>query len=454
MSGKNTRNFVIFGGTGDLSYRKLMPALFNLYKRGKLGQGDRILAIGRREYSTAAYTDIITEWIKQFARYEKSEQDLQEFFKHIHYVKMDFTKVDAYKNLEALLTQKASDTHIFYFAVAPKFFEDISQGLETLSSLKHKRIVLEKPFGETLERAEKLSIHLEETFGRENIYRIDHYLGKEMVRSITTIRATNPLFRYGWNKDNIEKVSIAALEEVGVGSRGGYYDEAGAMKDMVQNHLMQILTLVAMELPQSMDDMQSLQSNQEAVLTHLRPLELVNIQEDVILAQYSGYTDEENIASNSRTETYAQCRIFIDNERWENVPFILTTGKKLAARSMEVCIAFKAVGGAPANSLTLEVQPREGVKFSFNIKKPGEENTIIPVQMDFCQSCNANLTRNSPEAYERLLDAVLQEDGTWFSTWKQIAASWRYIEGLKQEHQRAGLPLLLYEAASHGPKPL
>ncbi len=451
MNGTNKTTFTIFGGTGDLSYRKLLPALFNLYLRSKLGQNDRILVIGRRDYTTNDYIEIIKDWIIKFARFEKNEASLQQFFKHIQYLKMDFTNIQAYENLSSVLNEGSFDKNIFYLAVAPKFFEQISCGLASICQEKNVSIVLEKPFGETLARAEELSSSLENNFGAENIYRIDHYLGKEMVRSILNIRSTNPIFIKSWNNDCIQEVHISALEEEGVGTRGGYYDEAGAMKDMLQNHLMQILTIVAMELPNSIMDITSIQANQEKLLSCLRPLNKVDIKKDVTIAQYEGYLDELQISPNSTTETYAKCQIFVDNERWKNVPFILTTGKKLNTRLMEVVIWFKPIGDAPANSLVFDVQPREGVKLRFNIKEPGESENIIPVEMDFCQSCNMNFNHNTPEAYERLIDAVFQGDRIWFSTWKQIAASWSYIEGLKKQYHKLNLPMRSYKAGSNGP---
>ncbi len=455
MSGTNKMNFIIFGGTGDLSYRKLLPALFNLYKRGRLGQSDCIYAIGRREYSDKEYKDIIKDWIIKFTRFEADNEAINEtiddFFNYINYIQMDFTQIDEYKKLIPFLTKSSLEKNIFYLAVAPKFFENISEGLMTISSTKNMRIVLEKPFGETLARAQELSNTLEKCFGEKNIYRIDHYLGKEVVRSILTMRATNPVFLRTWNKENIQDICIQALEEVGIGSRGAYYDEAGAMKDMLQNHLMQILSIVAMELPDSISDIAAIQRNQEEVLSSLRLLEKVDLACDLTLAQYEGYLAEAQVSPNSQTESYVSCRLFIDNERWQDVPFILTTGKKLATRSMSIIVNFKPIGHSPANRLIFEVQPREGVRFSFNIKEPGESNAILPVEMEFCQSCNLDYNSNTPEAYERLIDAVMQADRTWFSTWKQIASSWSYIEALKHEHKKLKLPLLSYEVGSEGP---
>ncbi len=452
MHGTVKRNFVIFGGTGDLSYRKLLPAFFNLFIRNILGKYDRIFIIGRRPYSTEAYIESAQEWLQKFARFDTCSAHVQAFFTHVYYVQMDFTQLEAYEKLSTVLNAAACDTNIFYFAVAPKFFERITLGLASIPLREDTRIVLEKPFGETLERAEELSHSLEKHFGPQNIYRIDHYLGKEMVRSILSMRSTNPIFKHCWNKEAIQEVSIAALEEVGVGSRGGYYDEVGAMKDMLQNHLMQILSLVAMELPENITDIAAIQKNQEEVFAALRPLTQVDIASDVLLAQYDGYVNEGQISLHSLTETYAKCRIFIDNHRWHGVPFVLTTGKKLAQRYMEVAITFTPLGDAPSNVLIFEVQPREGVRLRFNSKKPGENAGIISVEMDFCQSCEVNFTSNTPEAYERLIDAVIQGDRAWFSTWKQIAASWHYVEGLKKAYHEQGLPVLSYAAGSTGPK--
>ncbi len=450
MNGNNKTNLLLFGATGDLAYRKLLPALYNLYVKNRLDTCDRIIAIGRRDYEIKEYLSIIKDWIEKFARFEKNNEKLLSFFKLIHYVKMDFTNVDEYQKLLKEL-DNTQNVNIAYYAVAPKFFEIISKGLTTLKKYAEFRIVIEKPFGESLTRAEELNKELEKQYGAKNIYRIDHYLGKEVVRSILTIRATNPIFMQAWNKECIEKVSISAFEEVGVGSRGDYYDQAGAMKDMLQNHLLQILSIIAMELPDSLTDISSIEAKQEELLHFLRPIQKLDIKKDLILAQYEGYTKEEKVSPLSKTETYVKSTVYLDNDRWQDVPFILTTGKKMSTRRMQVVVTFKSINNAPSNELIFEVQPSEGVVLSFNIKEPGESNKTIPVQMEFCQSCNIDYNSNTPEAYERLIDAVIKGDRAWFSTWGQISKSWNYVEALKNEHKKLGLPILIYKQGEDGP---
>lgn len=445
MSGKINRNFIIFGGTGDLTYRKLIPALYNLYVEKKLKDDDRILIIGRREYTNDDYINIVKPWIEQYSRISFNEEIFKNFSNNIEYHKIDFANLDNYTSLSKYFCDCDINQNIFYLAVAPLFFDIITDGISTLKCLEKTKIIIEKPFGETILEAEKLNNKLISCFGKENIYRIDHYFGKEMVQNIETIRFTNLLFKNSWDSKAIEQIEIIAHEEVGVETRASYYDKAGALKDMVQNHLMQILSLVAMEEPNTQYD---IKQRQEQVFESLRPIDKIDIKKTLVLAQYFGYKQEPGVNPDSNTETYAMCKLFVDNDRWQDVPFYIKTGKRMATREMNIIVTFKSLNEATPDILTFKIQPEEGVKLEFNIKKPGNTDEVIRAEMDFCQSCVAAHRINTPEAYERLLYAVVNSDQSLFSTWKQIYLSWDYINKLKQKYIDENIGMCYYEQAS------
>lgn len=442
MSGTINRNFTIFGGTGDLTYRKLLPALYNLYVEKHLGDDDHILIVGRREYSREDYLDIIREWVSKYARVTFDVSTFLGFTKLIEYYHMDFTQSKDYAQLSKHLKKDKISENIFYFAVSPAFFAVISEGISSLKLADQPKLIIEKPFGETLDEAEKLNYNLMEHFGKDNIYRIDHYLGKEMVQSVQTIRFSNLLFKECWNNRCIDKVEIIAHEEVGVETRASYYDNTGALKDMVQNHLMQILSLIAMEEP---NEHYPLKIRQQQVFESLRPIENVDVKKSLLLAQYKGYLQEPGVAPNSQTETYALCKFFVDNERWQGVPFYIKTGKRIAAREMNVIITFKTIKGETPDVLIFKIQPTEGVRIEFNIKQPGYTNDHARAEMDFCQDCILEYRASTPEAYERLISAVMDGDNSLFSTWEHISLSWDYISKLKQKYDDAKIKVHYYE---------
>lgn len=445
-------HFTIFGGTGDLTFRKLLPALYNMYVSEKFNQDFRIIIIGRREFSNASYCAKAKEWVQEFARLPYREHDFEEFAKGIQYVQMDFTKEESYEQLNSFYKENGIHDHIFYFAVAPRFFSVIAHGLSNVEGAREGKVIIEKPFGEDLPSARILNEDLEEFFTQERIYHIDHYLGKEMVRNMQAIRFMNPIFTDVWNHKYIENVQISAMENVGVETRGGYYDQSGALKDMVQNHLFQILSIVGMEQPSEFFG-EDMHKKQIQVLQSLRPVEKLDMKDTMVLGQYFGYQKEPAVARGSQTETYAALRLFIDNERWKDVPFYIRTGKKLNRREMEVAITFKRANpNVEPNVLLIKIQPTEGVYFQFNIKKPGDSDEVVTTSMDFCQSCYDINRINTPEAYERLLIAVVHHDCSWFSKWDQIEASWQYIEQLKTRFQEEKLPLANYATQSSGPR--
>lgn len=442
--------FTIFGGTGDLTFRKLLPAFYNMCIANDPQFKCQLIIIGRRNYSTEQYCAIAKNWVKKFARLPYTEENFTKFTQKISYYQMDFTDLNAYTALNDYYSTNNLAEHIFYFAVAPRFFDIIAEGLTKVCLACKGKVILEKPFGENLDSAKLLNKNLEKFFSPENIFRIDHYLGKEMVRNIQTLRFSNPIFSNLWNSRYIESVQISAPEDMGIESRGGYYDASGALRDMVQNHLFQILSIVAMEWPEQFSST-AMHDAQIRILRAMRPVK--NIREALVLGQYKGYHQENLVKPNSTTETYAALRVFIDNERWWGTPFYIRTGKKLNRREIKIAIVFRPsfLEKAPQNILIIKVQPSEGVYLQFNMKTPGDTEEITQAKMDFCQTSYVNRL-NTPEAYERLIKACIDNNKSWFSQWDQIELSWNFIDKLHELYKWENLPVFKYDANSTGPE--
>ena len=442
--------FTIFGGTGDLTFRKLLPALYNIEASDDKVFCPRVVVIGRRDYTSETYRTMAREWVEKFARLHFKEETYQKLAERILYYRMDFTDEKEYGGLDSFYKKMGAGNHIFYFAVAPRYFSTIVNGLKSVAGAEHGKVVLEKPFGEDLSSAAKLNRTMESFFKPDHIYRIDHYLGKEMVRNIQIIRFANPIFSNVWDAEHIECIQISAMEEVGVETRGGYYDHSGALKDMVQKHLFQILTIVAMEQPGSLA-VEDMHREQIKVLRALQVPE--DISQSMVLGQYGGYREEPSVDRNSSTETYAALKLSVDNDRWRGMPFYVRTGKKLGRREMQVAVVFKSPApGLESNILNIKIQPTEGVYLQFNIKKPGETEEIIQAKMDFCQSCSYVNRMNTPEAYERLLGACMRGERSWFSQWDQVETSWNYVDEVREKYREMGLPVHIYEQGSAGPE--
>ncbi|MEF9919989.1 MAG: glucose-6-phosphate dehydrogenase [Erysipelotrichaceae bacterium] len=444
-------SLTLFGGTGDLTLRKLLPALYNLVANKEWDTKAKIIIIGRRDYDHNQYCDMVKPWVKKFARLSFQEETFDELCHSILYFQMDFTNKDNYHELNHLYDNYKLRNHIFYFAVSPQFFSIIIDGLKVVEHSNEASLMIEKPFGENLKAAKLLNKKMEDFFIKDNIYRIDHYLGKEMIRNIQTIRFTNPIFSNIWNHEFIESIQISAFEDIGVENRGDYYDQSGALKDMVQNHLLQILSIIAMEQPSNNED--AMHEEQLKVLRSMRSINNISIKDTMVMGQYDGYQSEPKVAKDSKTETYVGLRLFIDNERWQDMPFYIRSGKKLNKREMEVAIVFKqSYAQAQPNVLVIKIQPMEGIYLQFNIKKPGNSNEIMKVNMDFCQSCLEVNRINTPDAYERLLLACIKKEPYWFSKWDQIELSWDYMERLHQLYLEEGNKIYSYPPGSAGPR--
>lgn len=453
MNQMNKQIVTIFGGTGDLTYRKLLPAFYNLLKTNQLPKDFHIVIIGRQPLTTQDYHDLLKPWLKEHARLEVSDAVVQQLLSYVTYFKMVFTEDEGYPRLKAHFDSLSKDADLmYYFAVAPSFFEAIATQLDKFELINNAKIIIEKPFGNDLASATSINMTLTKIFGEDNIYRIDHYIAKEMVQNIFTIRFSNAIFANIWDHHLIDNIQISANEMVGVENRGSFYDETGALKDMFQNHLLQILSIVTMDKPHSFDA-KHIHEKQEEILEHLI---IKDYSTDVVYGQYTAnqeslsYKEEDRVNEDSDTETFVALKLGINTSQWKGVPIYVRTGKRMASRSTHIAIEFKQENGAPRNVLVINIQPEEGVTFRFNIKTPGQSNDISSVSMDFCQSCNYENRMNTPEAYERLLKAALDSDHTLFASYKQVKLSWALVEAIAS--QTVNNKTYPYPAFTNGPK--
>ena len=439
---------VIFGSTGDLTKRKLIPALYELRRKGRLHECTPIVCVGRRAFDDGSFVRHLEP--ERFIE-GADEESLQGFLRNVRYLHMDIGSAtprdlkEAIKGIEEEFS--CSTSKLFYLAVPPSLFGPITDLIVPLKGEGDgwQRVVFEKPFGHDLDSATKLQSSVSEVFDEEDIFRIDHYLGKALVQSILAFRFSNPLFENSWDRDDIERVEIVASEDLGVETRAGYYDRSGALLDMVQNHLLQVLSLVAMDAPSSLEA-DAIRDRTAEVVRSLR-------LDSWVRGQYAagngmrGYHEEEGVAADSETETYVSLRLLVDTPRWHDVPFIIRTGKRLKARFAHVKVFFKPsrlFSASSPNVLTLRIQPDEGIAFSFNVKRP-EQQGLEEVDMDFCHPCHFG--PNTAEAYESLLAEVLKGDHTLFPRWDWLEASWSFIDAINERKP----PLKRYPAGSDGP---
>jgi glucose-6-phosphate 1-dehydrogenase len=462
---------VIFGGTGDLAHRKLLPAIYNLAVEGLLPDAFNLVAVGRRKQTTDAYRTEIYEAVSTYSRFKMDEAIWNLIKNKIYYYEMDFTKEAGYVELNQFLTEleqlkQTSHSRIYYLAVSPDYFEVIVDHIHLCfkdQKQGSQRVVIEKPFGKDLASAKQLNDKIVSVFQEENTYRIDHYLGKEMLQNIMVIRFANSLFEPIWNNQYIEQVQITSNETLGVETRGQYYETSGAIRDMVQSHLLQLLSLIAMDRPYDLGA-ESIRDKKVKVLSELRPLAPAEIQSHVVRGQYAAsasgdlpsYRDEDRVNDESNTETYVALKVLINNPKWDGVPFYIRTGKRMTTKSTEIVIEFKQPNhqlyrhhDIASNRLTIKVQPMEGVQFQFNAKRPGNISEIIPVDMDFCQNCQVGI--NSPEAYERLLHDVMRGDATLFTRWDEVLHSWKYIDAIIESWKDEATNFPNYLSQTYGP---
>ena len=469
--------YFIFGATGDLARRKLFPALYSLYREGKLGERFAVVGLARRPRTEAQFRDDVHESIREFCRYKPAEQDgWNAFAGHFSYQSLDIGNVDGFRELrahtETLETKfDIPGNRLFYLALAPELFGTVSRNLREggmLETAGWHRLVIEKPFGYDYPSALRLNEEISQVFKEEEVFRIDHYLGKEMVQNIEMIRFANAFFEPLWNRNHIANVQITLAETVGVEERGAYYNKSGALRDMVQNHMLQMLTMIAMEPPSRLDP-EDIRDEKVKVLRSIRKFASEeDVRGRIVRGQYTdgslkgkalkGYREEDSVDPASVTETFFAARVFVDNFRWAGVPFYVRTGKRLPVKSTEIVVEFKNVPSnvlfarkqdlAP-NLLVIRVNPMEGIYIKINAKKPGNDMTIQPVAMEFCQSCQIGI--NTPEAYERLIFDAARGDSTYFTRWDELAAAWQLIDPIAAAWREHGIEPYLYPAGSWGP---
>lgn len=470
---------VIFGAGGDLSWRKLLPALYNLYLDKWLPERFAIIGVDRRAMSDAEYHQHIRQGVDQFSRQGKAEEaPWKEFSSRVSFLSADFGDAKAFAALADKLAgfDKAWNTkanHLFYFATAPTLVELLTNQLGKANLAQDRqraRIVVEKPFGRDLASARELNQMLLRVFEEKQIYRIDHYLGKETVQNILAFRFANALFEPIWNRRYIDHVQITVAEEVGVEQRGGYYDQSGALRDMLQNHMLQVLCYIAME-PLVSFQADEIRNKKVDVLQAIRPIPRDQVDLHAVRGQYGAgtvdgkpvpaYRSEPDVGPNSNTETAAAAKLWIDNWRWQDVPFYLATGKRRPARVSEVSILFRpvphrafppsAVQEWHPNRLTIRIQPRESILLSFQAKQPGPALRLSPVSMKFAYQ--EGFHAPSPEAYETLLLDVMRGDATLFMRADQVELAWSVVAPI-QEHWAAvkAKDFPNYPAGSWGPQ--
>jgi glucose-6-phosphate 1-dehydrogenase len=444
---------VIFGGTGDLTSRKLVPSLFDLHQDGRMPKRFAIIAVGRHPVADAKLRERYLAGVKRFSRTGTAKsRDWNDFAGHITYQQGDYSDPTAYSNLEKACAKlerdwKAKANRIFHMATPPELFGVIPKMLAAAGLNRDRareRIVVEKPIGHDLESARKLNRALTDSFHESQIFRIDHYLGKETVQNILAFRFANPLFEPIWNRRYIDSVTMTVAEKIGVEERGDYYDHAGALRDMVQNHLMQLLCLVAME-PMSSFNADEIRNKKLDALRAVRPMTRDAVRACAVRGQYGagriggkkarGYRREDDVSPHSRTETFAALKLFIDNWRWQDVPFYLRTGKRLPRQVSQIAIQFRPVPHRSFPSKTcrdwhpsrliLSIQPQEGIVLCFQAKVPGPELLLRPVAMRF--DYRDSFSVPSPDAYETLLWDVMNDDPTLFMRADQIEAAWQVL---------------------------
>ncbi|MFN8077855.1 MAG: glucose-6-phosphate dehydrogenase [Kineosporiaceae bacterium] len=466
---------VIFGVTGDLARKKLMPAVYDLAHRGLLPPGFALTGFARRDWATQDFGNVVYEAVRQHARTPFVESVWRQLADGIRFVPGDFGDDDAFDELARTVHQLDEErgtggNHAFYLSIPPKFFPVVTKqlarsGLSSPDGEAWRRVVIEKPFGHDLRSARELNDVVESVFPADSVFRIDHYLGKETVQNLLALRFANQMYEPIWNANYVDHVQITMAEDIGIGGRAGYYDGIGAARDVIQNHLLQLLALTAMEEPVSFDA-QDLRAEKEKVLSAVRlPADLAK---HTARGQYAkgyqggelvkGYLEEEGIPADSGTETYAAIRLDIDTRRWAGVPFYLRTGKRLGRRVSEIAVVFKRAPHLPfertateelgQNALVIRVQPDEGVTIRFGSKVPGTAMEVRDVTMDF--GYGHSFTESSPEAYERLILDVLLGDPPLFPRHEEVESSWRILDPITQFWAAKGRPEP-YESGTWGP---
>jgi glucose-6-phosphate 1-dehydrogenase len=470
---------VIFGASGDLTSRKLIPALFSLKSQKLLPGKFAILGVGRTAFNDNEFRRKTRESILSFSEEKVEDKALIDVFNEsVYYRSMDNSKAEDYQVLKAKLSELGSTldiagNYIFYMATPPAMYSVIAENLSnaglTDQSEGFRRLIIEKPFGYDYESGKELNRKLHGMVSEEQIFRIDHYLGKETVQNVLVTRFANGIFEPLWNRNYIHRIEITSAESIGVEERGGYYDSAGALRDMVQNHLLQMAGMTAMEPPSSLEP-DSVRNEILKVLQSLKPITEQEVPQHVIRGQYTGstirgscvpgYRSEKGVAHDSKTETYVAMKFFIDNWRWGGVPFYIRTGKRLPTRVTEIVIHFKRTphhlfrrdaGALTSNQLIIRIQPDEGILLKFDMKEPGAGFNVKNVNMDFHYSELADVRVSS--AYERLLFDAMTGDSTLFSRDSEVETAWKFIQPVQSAWaNNPGIKVYGYPAGTWGPE--
>lgn len=482
MESIENQTVVIFGGSGDLTKRKLIPSLFQLYKLKSLPSKFAVLGVARTDFSDTDYRQLLQN---AYIKYSKpSEEDVQlfsEFLKLVYYQQIDTLSIDAYEPLKTRLADLSSsleikDNYLYYLSTPPALYDIIPEGLKAQDLHREydhtgfRRIIIEKPFGYDLESAQRLNKHLKEIFEESQIYRIDHYLGKETVQNILVLRFANGIFENLWNRNYIDRIEVTAIENLSIEGRGGYYDKSGALRDMVQNHLAQLVAITAME-PPSTFNAENFRNEVLKVYQAFRPMSDEDIRHNVVRGQYThsttakgenlAYRDEEGVDDQSRIETYVAMKLFIDNFRWQGVPFYIRTGKQMPTKVSEIVVHFKSLphqlfkcSGCNCNSCTkliIRIQPDEGIQIKFGVKIPGSGFNVHQTSMDFKYDNVRDF--QFIDAYSRLLLDGMMGDSTLFTRTDAVETSWMFFDNvLKLWEKDPEFPLYGYPAGTWGPK--
>jgi glucose-6-phosphate 1-dehydrogenase len=465
--------FVLFGATGDLAKRKIYPALYNLFVDGKLPQAFSVIGLGRKEWSDETFKANVEQSLRQFSRREaKDSGSLKEFLRVFRYNVLDIDRKEDYLKLLKLTESREDEllipqNRLFYLSVGPEYFETIAANIQDSGlglTNGWKRLVIEKPFGHDLQSARDLNRKLGKAFAEQEIFRIDHYLGKPVVQRLEALQQANPVIQALWTNRYIANVQITANESVGVEERAGYYDHVGAVRDMFQNHMLQLMMMVAIHLPHD-STIEEVRFKKKKVMESIELLQKEDVIANVVRGQYNagtiqgnpviGYASEPGIAPGSVNDTFIAAKLQIDTSYWQGVPFYIRTGKRMKEKSTRIVVEFKEPlkqastrndDGISPNLLVIDIGPNEGITLQLNTKDPGNKGAFKPTHIDLHAR-----QENSPEAYENLIGDALSGDPTFFAHWDEVELSWQWVQPILDAFEENLVPLHSYEAGTYGP---